>query len=104
MDKGFNPSPMVECANANGSASLSRATTRGRGNVTMLARLAGVPRPVLQSVFGKYFGKRIWEQAHLGGHKITNVEIIGGIIDYACEQASRSLCKGGRRAKSIVLR
>jgi hypothetical protein len=92
-----------------------------RRGEAMVVELAGVPRPALQTVFGKALGRRIWDCArHLGdcrhrlrptlgddsadGSTVDDAEIVGGMIAYVCRRAGEALRESGREAKSMGLR
>ena len=72
----------------------------------MVGELSGVPRPALQTVFGKDLGRRIWAQ---GRHSsaaagVADEEIIGGMIEYVSRRAGEALRKNGRQSRAIGLR
>jgi nucleotidyltransferase/DNA polymerase involved in DNA repair len=99
----------------------ARTAERGQG---MVGELQGVPKPALQTVFGKALGRRIWDyarrlgegragsQATSEGHGnrgsvesvVTDGEILGGMIDYVSRQAGETLRQSRREAKAIGLR
>jgi len=83
------------------------------GSGGMTAELSGVPRPVLQTVFGRALGRRIWQQSRgcrpLGSEPITtcavaDAEIVAGMIEYLGSRAGETLSRRGRQAKAIGLR
>jgi nucleotidyltransferase/DNA polymerase involved in DNA repair len=89
----------------------------------LVGELRGVPKPVLQTVFGKGLGRRIWQQARRsagagrqsqtapGGNAeartaptvVTNGEIVGGMIEYVSRRAGETLSKNQRQAQAIGL-
>ena len=94
----------------------------GRG-AAMVVDLRGVPRPMLQTVFGRLLGRRIWEQARqpadhrlgsqmaregrstpLSTNAVSDAEIVGGMTEYVSRRAAETLDKSGRQAKAIGLR
>jgi hypothetical protein len=92
-----------------------------RRGEAMVVKLADVPRPALQTVFGKALGRRIWDYARrlgdcgarsrptLGddsahGSAVGDAEIVGGMIGYVCRRAGEVLQESGREAKAIGLR
>jgi impB/mucB/samB family C-terminal domain len=71
----------------------------------MVGELSGVPRPVLQTVFGKELGRRIWAQGRRSAAAgVANEEVIGGMIEYVSRRAGEALRKNGRQARAIGLR
>jgi nucleotidyltransferase/DNA polymerase involved in DNA repair len=86
----------------------------------MVEELAGVPRPALQTVFGKVLGRRIWDCARQLGDRdrsplglrgdaaprsaVGHAEIVDGMIGYVCRRAAEALRGSGRQAKAIGLR
>jgi hypothetical protein len=70
----------------------------------LLDELGGVPRPALQTVFGKELGRRIWENARRAGSAVADEEIVGGMIAYVTRRAGEALRANGRQAKAIRLR
>jgi nucleotidyltransferase/DNA polymerase involved in DNA repair len=91
---------------------------------SMLAELCGVPKPMLQTVFGKTLGQRIWEQgrrvtrhgiesqaapasgsdARATASGLGDAEIVAGMIEYVSQRAGETLRESGRQAKAIGLR
>jgi hypothetical protein len=66
---------------------LDLATVAGHG-CGMVGELSGVPRPALQTVFGKHLGRRIWAQGHRSAAAgVADEEIIGGMIEYVSKRA-----------------
>jgi hypothetical protein len=89
---------------AAGGAELDAPAAVGRGG-GMVEELGGVPRPALQTVFGKELGRRIWERArHFADCGVADEEILGGMIEYVSRRAGEALLKNGRQAKAIGLR
>jgi nucleotidyltransferase/DNA polymerase involved in DNA repair len=91
---------------------------RGDG---MVDDLRGVPKPMLQTVFGRMLGRRIWEQARRHGiasqparrgadltpgsaNAVDDAEIVSGMIEYVSRRAAETLGRNGRQAKAIGLR
>jgi hypothetical protein len=90
----------------------------------MVGELRGVPKPMLQIVFGKVLGRRIWEHTRrlagsgvksqvtpsadtngaTAGGGIPDAEIVGGMIAYVSRRAGETLRESGRQAKAIGLR
>jgi impB/mucB/samB family C-terminal domain len=77
----------------------------------MTARLQGVPKPMLQTVFGKALGLRIWEQARWEcvhpadrpTNQVADSEISTGMVNYVSLQAVATLRECSRQAKAIRL-
>ena len=77
----------------------------------MTAHLQGVAKPMLQTVFGKALGVRIWEQArgecaHPADNPINRVadsEISTGMVNYVSLRAAGTLRECRRQAKAIRL-
>ncbi len=77
----------------------------------MTARLQGVPKPMLQTVFGKALGLRIWEQARrVCAHppdsptnQVADSEISTAMVNYVCLRATDTLRQCSRQAKAIRL-
>ena len=77
----------------------------------MAKELRDVPRPALQTVFGKELGRRIWEQARTQAvpavtppvSQVADTEISAGMVEYVCAQAAATLRERGRQAKTIQL-
>jgi hypothetical protein len=73
--------------------------------------LRDVPRPALQTIFGKSLGHRIWQQArakaasadtsHLD--RVADGEISAGMVVYLSRQTSEALIESGRQAKSLSM-
>ena len=81
----------------------------------LFAKLRGVPKPVLRTVFGKALGSRIWGQQRqraAENHEdkqdevtpVSDSEIVAGMIEYVSRRAGETLRERGRRAKAIGLR
>src|ERR1700690_121371 len=80
---------------------LATVAKHGRG---MVGELSGVPRPALQTVFGKDLGRRIWAQGRpTTAAGIADEEIIGGMIEYVSRRAGEALRRNGRQARAIGL-
>lgn len=94
----------------------------GRGDA-MVVDLRGVPKPMLQTVFGRLLGRRIWEQARrladrrVGSHTdrergstppstnaVTDADIVSGMTEYVSRRAAETLGESGRQAKAVGLR
>ena len=77
----------------------------------MAARLQGVAKPMLQTVFGKALGLRIWEQARLESahpadnrtNRVADSEISNGMVNYVSLRAAGTLRECSRQAKAIRL-
>jgi impB/mucB/samB family C-terminal domain len=70
--------------------------------------LLGVPRPALQTIFGKSMGRRLWDQARSKvGTRPTDAvldsEVSAGMIAYASQQAADTLRRAGRQAKGLAV-
>jgi hypothetical protein len=85
------------------AAELGGAGKVGYGN-GLADELEGVPRPALQTVFGKELGRQIWEGARRTGSAVVDEEIVGGMIAYVSRRAGEALRANGRQAKAIGLR
>ena len=86
-----------------GAADMDAPTVVGRRD-GLLDELAGVPRPALQTVFGKDLGRRVWENARRAGSAVADEEIVGGMIAHMSRRAGETLRANGRKAKAIGLR
>ena len=86
-----------------GAADMDAPTVVGRRD-GLLDELAGVPRPALQTVFGKDLGRRVWENARQAGSAVADEEVVGGMIAYVSRKAGETLRANGRKAKAIGLR
>jgi nucleotidyltransferase/DNA polymerase involved in DNA repair len=79
--------------------------------IRMAERLRGVPKPMLQTIFGNALGRRIWQQARVentqpaarAADQVADAEISSAMVDYLCQQAADSLRKRSRQAKAITL-
>jgi impB/mucB/samB family C-terminal domain len=77
----------------------------------MAEELRGVPKPMLQTVFGYSLGRRIWELARGKGaqpgvcplSRVSDAELSMGMVGYLSQQAAAMLCARGRLAKAIRL-
>jgi hypothetical protein len=77
----------------------------------MTARLQGVPKPMLQMVFGKALGLRIWDQARWEcahpadrpTNQVADSEISTGMMNYVSLRAAGTQRECGRLAKEIKL-
>jgi hypothetical protein len=77
----------------------------------MAARLQGVAKPMLQTVFGKALGLRIWEQARWEcmhpadnpTNQVADSEISTGMVNYVSLRASGTLRECSRQVKAIRL-
>jgi hypothetical protein len=77
----------------------------------MTARLQGVPKPMLQTVFGRALGLRIWEQARWEcahpadspTNQVADSEISTGMVNYVSLRAAATLRECSRQAKAIRL-
>jgi hypothetical protein len=80
---------------------LATVAEHGRG---MVREMSGVPRPVLQTVFGNGLGRRIWAQGRRSAAAgVADDEVIGGMIEYVSRRAGEALRKNGRQARAIGL-
>ena len=81
----------------------------------LFAKLRGVPKPVLRTVFGKALGAKIWKQGRQEAAEshadrldeftpVSDSEIVAGMIEYVSGRAGETLRERGRRAKAIGLR
>jgi hypothetical protein len=71
----------------------------------MVDELGGVPRPALETVFGKELGRRIWERSrHFSGDEVPDEDIVGGMVEYVSRRAGEALRANWRQAKAIGLR
>jgi hypothetical protein len=92
----------------------------------LACELAGVPKPVLRTVFGKQLGRRIWERTRRPQQKagqgsaatvgappaavrkwmtteLVNTEILSGMIEYLSRRAGETLDQNHRQARSATL-
>jgi len=85
---------------------------RPEGNgFRMTARLQGVAKPMLQTVFGKALGLRIWEQARgecahpadRPTNQVADSEISTGMVNYVSLRAAGTLRECRRQAMAILL-
>jgi len=85
---------------------------RPEGNgFRMTARLQGVAKPMLQTVFGKALGLRIWEQARgecahpadSPTNQVADSEISTGMVNYVSLRAAGTLRECRRQAMAILL-
>jgi impB/mucB/samB family C-terminal domain len=85
---------------------------RPEGNgFRMTARLQGVAKPMLQTVFGKALGLRIWQQARREcahpavspTNQVADSEISTGMVNYVSLRAVDTLRERSRQAKAIRL-
>jgi hypothetical protein len=85
---------------------------RPEGNgFRMTARLQGVAKPMLQTVFGKTLGLRIWQQARREcahpadspTNQVADSEISTGMVNYVSLRAAGTLRQCSRQAKAIRL-
>ena len=74
----------------------------------MAQDLEGVPKPALQTIFGKSLGRRIWQQTRttatarpMPKDRVADAEISTGMLAYAASQAADALRKSGRQAKAV---
>jgi hypothetical protein len=73
--------------------------------------LRGVPKPALQTFFGKSLGRRIWEQARVKGaaatappiDRIADTAISNGMIAYVSTQAADALRESERQARGLSI-
>ena len=85
---------------------------RPEGNgFRMTARLQGVAKPMLQTVFGKALGLRLWQQARREcahpavspTNQVADSEITTGMVNYVSLRAAGALRQCSRQAKAIRL-
>jgi len=77
----------------------------------MAAQLEGVPKPMLQTVFGRGLGRRIWELARAKAaqpgiepaSRVSDADLSMRMVEYLSQQAAGSLCARSRQARSIRL-
>ncbi len=77
----------------------------------MTARLQGVPKPMLQTIFGKALGLRIWEQARRESthpadsptNQVADSEISTGMVNYVSLRTAGTLRERSRQAKAITI-
>jgi hypothetical protein len=75
----------------------------------MAARLQGVAKPMLQTVFGKALGLRIWEQtrrvcAHPADsltNQVADSEITTGMVNYVSLRTAATLRECNRQARAL---
>ena len=70
--------------------------------------LRDVPRPALQTIFGKSLGRRIWQHARAKVAssplvRVADAEISTGMVVYLSQQTSEALVESGRQAKSLSM-
>jgi impB/mucB/samB family C-terminal domain len=89
-----------------------RVSRRSVGDaIRMAERLRGVPKPMLQTIFGNDLGRQIWEQARFentqpaarAADQVADAEISSAMVHYLCQHAADSLGKRSRQAKAITL-
>jgi impB/mucB/samB family C-terminal domain len=74
-------------------------------------KLQHVPRPALQTIFGKSLGRRIWEQARAKAAPaltppmecVGDAEISVGMVAYLSSQAADALRQSGRHAIGLSM-
>jgi hypothetical protein len=79
--------------------------------VKLRGELRGVPRPALQTIFGKSLGRRIWQQARAKvasegtphADRVADAEISTGMVVYLSWQTSKALVESGRQAKGLSM-
>jgi DNA polymerase IV len=87
---------------------VARPATDG---LRMARELRGVPKPALQTIFGKSLGRHIWEQARAKGarastppvKRIPDTDISNGMVAYISKQAADALRESGRQAKGLSI-
>jgi impB/mucB/samB family C-terminal domain len=88
-----------------------RAARSVGDGIRMAARLQGVPKPMLRTVFGKALGLRIWEQARRERahpadsptNQVADFEISTGMVKYLSLRAAGALRECSRQARAIRL-
>jgi hypothetical protein len=77
----------------------------------MAQELRGVPKPALQTIFGKSLGRHIWEQARAKGapastppiDRIADTDISNGMVAYVSRQAADALRESERQARGLSI-
>jgi hypothetical protein len=84
---------------------IARPATDGH---RMAEALRGVPKPTLQTIFGEFLGRRLWDQTRsragagtAGG--VLDSEISAGMVAYASQRAADALQSARQQAKSLTL-
>jgi hypothetical protein len=104
------PTPTTLADSSAPAWTLSVAKPDGHG-YHMVDDLRGVPKPALQTVFGRMLGRRIWSQRGGEGSKgsanvevpVANAEISAGMVQYLGRQAAGALRLHRRLAKAMEL-
>jgi hypothetical protein len=101
----------------NGQIAIGPARPKGQIH-DVAADFAGVPKPVLRTVFGKHLGRRIWElsrgtEARDGGSsqpgeltaatELANAEILRGMIGYLSRRGAETLELNQRQASAVAI-
>ena len=81
------------------------------GGFRMAEQLRGVPKPMLQTVFGHSLGRRIWELTRRKGAQtgvcpvtpVSDADLSMGMVEYLSLQAADTLRSRSRQAKAIRL-
>jgi impB/mucB/samB family C-terminal domain len=87
---------------------VARPATDG---LRMAEGLRGVPKPALQTIFGKSLGRRIWEQARAKDTPactpptdgIADTDISNGMVAYISRQAAATLRESERQARGLSI-
>jgi impB/mucB/samB family C-terminal domain len=77
----------------------------------MAEQLRGVPKPMLQTVFGDGLGRRIWELVRPNSgqpcagplRRVSDVELSKGVVEYLSRRAADTLHARSRQARAIRL-
>jgi nucleotidyltransferase/DNA polymerase involved in DNA repair len=77
----------------------------------MAEELRGVPKPALQTVFGRSLGLRIWELARgtsakagvSSANQISDADLSMGMVEYLAQQAADTLRARRRQANALKL-
>ncbi len=85
---------------------VARPVTDG---LRLAEELRGVPKPALQTIFGKSVGNRIWQQSRTEcpstgtppAGPVADGEISAGMVAYVSKQAARALHGSGRQANGL---
>jgi len=90
-----------------GPAWALRVAGRATDGRRMAEAMQGVPKPALQTIFGKCLGGRLWDQAQsrVGPHPmgVSDSEISAGMLAYVSGQAADALRSAGRQATGIAI-
>jgi hypothetical protein len=104
------PTPISTSVSASPAWAIRVARPTGDG-FRMTEQLRGVPKPMLQTVFGRGLGRRIWELARAKAaqpglepaSRVSDADLSMRMVEYLSQQAAGSLCARSRQARSIRL-